>query len=73
VQPPRGRRTNAVLRFFWAAFATAAVLNLPGAIFDLTYPNWLLWTVRVVVAIWVLALVVFMAMRAGEVVGGGDR
>jgi hypothetical protein len=56
-----------VLQFFWMTFTIATVLNLPRAMFGVHYPGWTMvigWTVT---SISVAAFVVFLAMRAGEI------
>ena len=50
----------------WAALAAAFLVGLPRAIFGLHYPRWLGWVQDAMVSVFAVSLVVFLALRTGE-------
>lgn len=73
VQPPRGPLTESVWRFFGVTFGIATILHLPIALFEVRYPGWLNVIGGTLIGISVAAFVVFLAMRAGEVIGQREQ
>ena len=69
MQPLRGPRTEGALDTAKLTFVVWWVIGIPHMFFEVHYPLWLRWIGRALLLIFVIALLVFGALRGREVTG----
>jgi len=66
VLPPRGPRPEAALDAARVTFVISWVIGIPHMFFEVHYPLWLRWIGRVLLILFVVALLAFLTLRGRE-------